>query len=183
MSQALVTILVDALCALTVRDAAASQELVHNAVQELPTHAGLRFLYGSLLMDAGNNEQAIENLRHAYALDPANPLIGIQLGLSYFDAGKIQEALQIWQAADQESASTDVRAYLSGLVALAKGDIQDAKLQIESGLSIGSANQALAVNMRTLCAKIDHMLQADGPDDADTGHILLGQYSRNGGEM
>ena len=102
-------------------------------------------MLGASMQRAGNLQQAIGNYEHALRLGP-NPSASSNLGLMYYNAGRIDDAVRAFQMAVDEEPTTPVyRRNLGDALAKAR---QTVPARAEYSACVDLGNRALKSNAR-----------------------------------
>ena len=99
----------------------------------------------------GRVEEAMALCRKALALDPLAPLINMNVGWTYFAAGRPAEASQ--QAAKMVESNPDFYGayWLQGAIHLSAGEYQAAVSQLRSAVSLGG-HQVVVADLASACS-------------------------------
>ena len=98
-------------------------------------------------------ERAIEYYRHALAINPANPLARLQLGLLQSSLGRTEEALDTWKPSLDDPS--DFAAHLqSGVTLLQLGRPAEARALLATAEQRTPANHPLRATVRDLLARL-----------------------------
>lgn len=74
-------------------DWAAAEERFRRAIELNPSYATAHHWYSLFLSAMGRNEDALAEARRAQALDPLSPVIQLNVGTIYYQAGRMDEAI------------------------------------------------------------------------------------------
>jgi len=84
-----------------------AEKIFIDIIREAPKDANSYDLYAYFLESEGRYEEALENYKKAYQLDPDNSGIAFRLGDTYFEIGRYREAVEFFKKA-KESFSDDI---------------------------------------------------------------------------
>lgn len=104
----------------------------------------------------------------AYAKDPGNITLGLDLGLSYLKAGRVQDALPLLLMATQAYPKAEVARYSAGLALLEVGRVQEAVDQLHYAFRLNPLNVARFLKEGPAASHGKHPLVRD----------LLGRWAR-----
>jgi serine/threonine protein kinase/Tfp pilus assembly protein PilF len=107
--------------------------------------------YGLFLVFDGRVDEAMAVSRKALALDPLAPLINMNVGWTYFAAGRPMEASQ--QAATMIESDPDFYGayWLQGAIHLSAGEYQAAVVQLRRAVSLGG-HQVVVADLASACS-------------------------------
>src|SRR5205823_5662831 len=166
-------------------DASLSMREFEKAIALNPNYATAHHWFGNSLLEAiGDFDRSIAEMKHAVELDPLSIAINVDLGVSYYYAGRYQDGIvQIRKALDLEANSYYVHSNLGEVLELS-GDLPGAISEHEKSVALDSdpfplallgPAQAIAGN-RTGALKILQQLAASSryAPDYSVGLVYLG---------
>lgn len=84
-----------------------AEKIFTDIIKEAPRDANSYDLYAYFLESEGRYNEALENYKKAYQLDPNNSGIAFRLGNTYFELGRYREAVEFFKKA-KETFSSDI---------------------------------------------------------------------------
>ena len=116
-----------------------------------PNNSEALSYYALFLVFEGRVEEAMAVSRKALALDPLAPLVNMNVGWTYFAAGRPVEASQ--QAAKMIESDPDFYGayWLQGAIHLSAGEYQAAVGQLRSAVSLGG-HQVVVADLASACS-------------------------------
>ena len=115
--------------------------------QTAPQNFRAQSLLGSLYLQAGSAEAAIEANRCALAIDPASEATLLNLGVSLVQAGRVAEAIQLYERATVDHPESASFRLNLGLAYAARGDILSAADNFRAAIKINPANAIGHLNL------------------------------------
>lgn len=141
----------------------------------------LHFLLAAEYAQLDMFEQADRHFRSVLALAPEMHVARFQLGLLQLTNGLVEEARNVWQGLGKLPEDNALRLFKEGMEALAMGQLDEAKQQIQAGIA---ANQFSPELNRDMEGVLQRMAAAEQPLEAGqepaqnqaSGHVLLHAY-------
>jgi len=150
------------------QDLHAAEEGLRAVAAECPDDAGALAALGGLDLDAGANEEAIQLLSKAVALNPADAELRAQLARGWAQAGDLAKAAaELRQAERLKPEDAEMHSALSQVLA-ATGELEAAIVEAKKALKLREEDADGWSNLGVLEARTGH------PDDArrDFEHAL-----------
>jgi predicted O-linked N-acetylglucosamine transferase (SPINDLY family)/ADP-heptose:LPS heptosyltransferase len=159
-----------------------AEELCRQLLDVEPCHADAVNLLGMLTHQAGDNDRACENLRHAIRLSPDNAGFHYNLGVALHVLGKLDDATASYREAVQRQPAHPDAHHNLAMVLRQQGELDAAVVEFRAAIKVrpdhAEAHHNLGLTLialGNLGDGVDHlraMLQAR-PDDIQ-GHHNLG---------
>jgi tetratricopeptide (TPR) repeat protein len=128
-------------------DFTAAQVLFREILKQDKNNAAANIYYGLILADSKNYGEAIPYLSKGIAIDPRREKLSfLYLGISYYQVGDIDKALQYLTSSTKINSGSSVAYYYLGLVYEKKNDFVKARTALQKALSLSGNNYQEAEN-------------------------------------
>jgi len=142
-----------------------ASELLDLAVRNSGGAVDIRTDFGISLAGNGKDDQAIEQLRLAWAKDPKQTRTGMVLCTLYLRAGQPKKALEVVEALAKSEPANQAVLNMLGVVRVTAGDRAGGRKAYEQILALNSGHQGAILNLSALD-------QAEGKLDAARQRLL-----------
>lgn len=124
-----------------------AQVLFREILQQDKNNAAANIYYGLILADSKNYGESIPYLAKGISIDPRREKLSfLYLGISYYQVGDIDNALQYLTSSTKINPGSSVAYYYLGLAYEKKNDIVNARTALQKALALSGNNYPEAEN-------------------------------------
>lgn len=126
------------------------------AIELAPNDASLHYLLDTLHERIGFVERTVAAIEHSLTLNPDLDGARFQLGWIYLAHGQIDAAATVWQGHDRLGEQHPLYLFKTGLLHLAKDELDKAEETLRRGISANTVDMNLSREMTQIVNEICH---------------------------
>jgi tetratricopeptide (TPR) repeat protein len=134
-------------------------EYLKKSLEQEHNNAKAIYLLGALHAGLGMYDRAAEEMQQALDMEPNLTTARFQLGLLHFTSGNIAEASEVWSEFDKDGEKEPFFLFKRGILHLAKDNFAECISDLEQGIKINVANEALNNDMRKMITETREALK------------------------